>query len=77
MPKARYFVHLGSYDRIGYYPASARKSFRHNTGCWRQSEWDRTYLTSFGEVMTPTLMLDAPLSRTMTGERFMIVAIGV
>ncbi len=35
-------------------------------------ECHRTYLTSFDEVVMPTLILDAPLSRTMTGERLMM-----
>src|SRR6266403_2088739 len=35
-------------------------------------ECHRTYLTSFDEVVTPTLMLEAPLSRTMTGARLMM-----
>ena len=34
--------------------------------------WYHTYLTSFDDVVIPTLMLDAPLSRTMTGARLMI-----
>jgi hypothetical protein len=33
---------------------------------------DCTYLTSLGEVVIPTLMLEAPLSRTTTGARFIM-----
>lgn len=35
--------------------------------------WRHTYLTSFDEVVIPTLMVDAPLSRTMTGARLMMM----
>jgi hypothetical protein len=47
------------------------KIFRRNTCIGDKVNGDRTYLTSFGEVVTPTLMVDAPLSRTMTRARFM------
>jgi hypothetical protein len=35
-------------------------------------EWQHTYLTSFDKLVMPTLMLDAPLSRTMMGARRMM-----
>jgi hypothetical protein len=70
--KVRYLVLFGSRDRVCYDPAcvtghgtvqtATRESMEHG-------RWDRTYLTSLGEVETPTLMVDAPLSRTMTGAR--------
>jgi len=71
--KVRYFVPLGSYNRVRYYPASPQETFRRNTDICASSH--RSYLTFFGKVVTPTLMLDAPLSRTMTGTRFMMISV--
>ena len=73
--KVRYLVLFGSRDRVCYDPALRHRP-RNRSDATRQSmehrRWDRTYLTSFGEVETPTLMVDAPLSRTMTGARLIV-----
>ena len=68
VPKVSCFVLFRSYDGIRYYPGEELRQYRYRL----YKGWHHTYLTSFGEFVIPTLMVDAPLSMTMTGGRLMI-----